>query len=160
MTIADDRLRAHLVELLDGGHAHLMFDQAVEKLSLEQVGQRPDNLPYSVWEQVEHLRRAQEDIVEFTRGPQWRSPPWPEGFWPDAAGPENADQWADACAGFRQGLEAMKQLVLDESRDLFEPFEWGDGQTLLRQAMMLGDHNAYHTAQIVAVRRAIDAWPA
>lgn len=158
----DESLRRHVARLLDGRSAHVDFDGAVADLPPADRGRRPDGLPHSPWEILEHLRLAQEDILEFSRGPKWESPAWPEGYWPRGdrpAEPPDEAAWDRSVAAFRTGLEAMKRLVLDPKRDLHEPFPWGDGHTLLREALLLADHNAYHLGELVAVRRMLGAWP-
>lgn len=155
----DASLRQHLVRLLEGRSAHADFDGAVADLPPGDRGRRPDGMPHSPWEVLEHLRLAQEDLLEFSRGPEWVSPEWPAGYWPASAAPPDADAWERSVEAFRAGLEAMKDLVRDPARDLHEPFPWGDGHTLLREALLLADHNAYHLGELVAVRRMLGAWP-
>ncbi|HLE85311.1 MAG TPA: DinB family protein [Thermoanaerobaculia bacterium] len=157
----DESLREHLLYLLGGGGAHLGFDQAVADLAPELRGRRPAGLPYSAWELLEHLRICQRDILEFSRDPEWVSPEWTLGYWPQgerAAEPPDEGAWDRSVAAFRADLEAMKALVRDPERDLHQPFPWGDGQTLLREALLVADHNAYHLGQLVAVRRLLGAW--
>lgn len=158
----DASLRQHVVRLLEGRGAHVDFDGAVADLPPGDRGRRPDGMPHSPWEILEHLRLAQEDILEFSRDPDWVSPAWPAGYWPQGdrpAAPPDAGAWDESVEGFRAGLEAMKELVRDPARDLHEPFPWGDGHTLLREALLLADHNAYHLGELVAVRRMLGAWP-
>lgn len=112
-----------------------------------------EGLPYSAWSLIEHLRISQDDIVEFSRNPEYTSPAWPEEYWPDDPVPESEAEWNRGVAGFRAGLDRMIELVLDEQRDLLAPFPWGDGQNLLREAVMLAEHNAYHGGQIVVIGR-------
>jgi len=148
-----------VVRLLDGRGAHVDFDGAVADLPPEARGRRPDGMPHSAWEILEHLRLAQEDILEFSRDPVWVSPKWPEGYWPPSAAPSDAGAWDESVEAFRAGLEAIKDLVRDPARDLHEPLPWGDGHTLLREALLLADHNAYHLGELVAVRRMLGVWP-
>lgn len=155
----EESLRQHLVRLLDGRGAHADFDRAVAGLPPEARGRRPEGMPHSPWEVLEHLRLAQEDILEFSRDPDWVSPEWPEGYWPASAEPPEEAAWEGSVEAFRAGLEAMKDLVRDPERDLHQPLPWGAGQTLLREALLLADHNAYHAGELVAVRRMLGAWP-
>ena len=123
---------------------------------------RPEGAEHSCWDLLEHLRLAQQDILEFSRDPDWVSPDWPDGYWPPAGDADRAiddEEWQRSVEGFRRGLAEMEALVRDPERNLFAPFPWGDGQTLLRQALLVVDHNAYHLGQIVDVRRALGAWP-
>jgi len=147
-----------LVELLAGRSAHLDFDAALKGMPLEKAGVRPPGVEHSVWELVEHLRLAAEDIVEFSRGPH-ESPPWPEGYWPAEAAPGGQAEWEASLVAYRGWVETMRGLVLDPERDLLRPFPWGDGQTLAREAMLLADHAGYHLGQIVQVRRLLACWP-
>lgn len=157
----DDRsMRQHLVDLLRGGGAHVTFEDAVADLAPEARLQRPAGLPYSAWEQVEHMRLAQWDILEFTRSGEHESPPWPEGYWPPTQDPAPPDDeaWDWSVEAFQRDNRAMQELVLDPQRDLLAPFPWGDGQTLLREALLVADHNAYHLGQLLVIRRALGAW--
>ena len=155
----DASLREHLVDLLRGKNAHLDFDRTVRDLPAADRGRRPEGLPHSPWELLEHLRIAQEDILAFSRDPDHASPDWPAGYWPDIPAPPDASAWDRSVAAFRADLAGLEQLVLDPSRDLHAPFPWGDGQTLLREALLVADHNAYHLGQMVDVRRLLGCWP-
>ena len=147
-----------LLDLLRGGHAHATFDDAVKKLPFDKIGKRPRGLPYSAWELVEHMRIAQNDILRFSRGPDYVSPKWPEGYWPASPAPENEAQWKKSIAAFRRDLKAFEKLLKERARQLDKPFPWGQGQTLFREALLLADHNSYHIGQLVLLRRLLDAW--
>jgi hypothetical protein len=155
---ADQALRKHLLELLDGGNAHLTFDQAVAGLSPKLRGAKPAGAPHSPWELLEHLRIAQWDILEFSRNPRHTSPEFPKGYWPDAEAPPSAKAWENSIKKFRADLAAMKKLVSNRSTDLYAPIPHGDGQTVLREALLVADHNAYHIGQLVLLRRFLGAW--
>ncbi len=161
MTPEPDALRAHLIELLRGGHAHATFDDAVRGLPAKLRGKVPRGLPYSAWQLVEHMRLTQEDILQFSRNydRSYESPEWPEGYWPSAPEPLDEDDWDDSIKEFRADREAIEALVRDPARDLFAPFPWGEGQTLLREALLVVDHTSYHIGQLVVVRRLLGAWP-
>lgn len=124
----------------------------------EKAGIVHEGLPYSAWSLVEHLRIAQQDIVEFSRDSDYESLDWPGDYWPQHPEPEGESAWNAAIDEFEDGLDAMIELVLDEDRDLVTPFPWGDGQTLFREAVMLAEHNAYHSGQLVVVGRLLGAW--
>lgn len=156
--MSDQSLRDHLLYLLRGGGAHLDIEKAVDGLPAELRGVRPDNIPYSCWELLEHLRIAQWDILEFSRNPEHVSPDWPDGYWPASAAPPDELAWARSLDHFRKDLKAMQALVADPATDLFQPIPHGDGQTILREALLVADHNAYHIGQLVLVRRALGAW--
>ena len=154
----DQALRQQLIETLNGGGAHASFDDAVAGLSVKLRGAKPKGLPHSPWMLLEHLRIGQWDILEFSRDPKHESPKWPEGYWPKAAAPTNANAWDKSVAAFRKDLKAMQDLVKNPKTDLVAKIPWGDGQTILREALLAADHNAYHIAQIIDVRRLLGAW--
>jgi DinB family protein len=154
----DRILRDHLLELLRCGSAHLDFDKAIEGLPPHLRGVRPQGSPHSVWELLEHLRIAQWDILEFSRNPDHTSPPWPEGYWPESPAPPDDAAWERSEEAFRRELQEMMDLVSNPGTDLYARIPWGDGQTLLREALLVADHNAYHLGQIVLVRRLLGAW--
>ncbi len=151
-------LREHLQKLLEGRQAHLDFDKAVEALPAELRGARPPSQPHTPWRLVEHLRIAQWDILEFCRNSQHQSPDFPAGYWPNGDAPESDEAWNRSVSGFRDDLQAMKALVADPKTDLFATIPHGDGQTILREALLVADHNAYHLGQLVMVRRLLGAW--
>jgi uncharacterized damage-inducible protein DinB len=151
-------LRKHLLELLEGGNAHLTFQKAIADLPPDLRGKKPAGVPHTPWRLLEHLRLAQHDILEFSRNPKHTSPPWPDGYWPKTEGPPDDAAWDRSVAAVRADLQAMQDLVADPSSDLFTPFPHGEGQTLLREALLVADHNAYHVGQLVVVRRALGAW--
>jgi hypothetical protein len=155
-----DPLRQHLLELLDGGAAHVGLDDVVRGVPRRLRGIRPPHAEHSLWELLEHLRIAQWDILEFSRNPRHVSPKFPEGYWPDSPVPPDGRAWSAAAARARADLRAMKALVADPAQDLCAPFPHGEGQTLLREALLIADHNAYHLGQMVVVRRLLGAWPA
>jgi len=157
--MSDKQLREHVLYLLGGGGAHLDFEKAVADLSTEQRGARSDGIPHTPWRLVEHMRICQWDILEFSRNPEHVSPDFPDGYWPETDAPPDELAWDKCLSAFRDDLQAMADLVADESVDLFAAIPWGDGQTTLREALLVADHNAYHLGQLVAVRQAIGAWP-
>lgn len=153
-----DRLREHLVDQLTGEHAHIGLDRAVEGIGIKFLGQRPDSLPYSIWELAEHIRIAQNDILNFCVDPDYKSPDWPDGYWPKEQAPSDAAEWEQTLEAIREDRQSMVGLVEDPDIDLFEPFSHGDGQTLFREAVLIIDHTSYHTGQIVTVRRLLGIW--
>ena len=155
----DASLRRHLIELLTGGHAHLGFDAVVQALAPELRGARPEGQPHTPWRLLEHLRIAQWDILEFSRSAGHVSPDWPDGYWPASDAPPGAGDWERGVEGFRRDLAAMCEMVRDPGNDLFAELPWGDGQTLLREALLVADHNAYHLGQLVTLRSLLGDWP-
>jgi DinB superfamily len=155
----DDQLRADLLELLAGGHAHLGFDKAVAGLAPGLRGAKAPGLPHTPWRLVEHMRIAQWDILRFSIDPVHVSPEFPRGYWPEGDAPPDPGAWDRSIASFRADLTAIEDLVADPKSDLFTPFPHGQGQTLLREALLVADHNAYHLGQLVTIRRLLGAWP-
>jgi len=151
-------LRQHLVNLMRGGHAHADFDTAIKNLPVALRGKRPKGAEHSPWEILEHLRIAQWDILEFSRDAKHQSPDWPSGYWPATAAPPNDKAWEKSIRVFRKDLNAMCALVEDASTDLFAKITHGDGQTVLREALLVADHNSYHLGELVLVRRLLGTW--
>jgi DinB superfamily len=154
----EQSLRKHLLELLAGGSAHAKFEDVVKGLPKKLQGVKPANFPHTPWMVLEHLRLAQWDILEFSRNPKHASPKWPEGYWPKTEAPPNAAAWNKSVQQFRRDLKAMQALVASHKTNLFARIPWGDGQTVLREALLLADHNAYHLGQLLDVRRLLGAW--
>jgi len=151
-------LRQHLLDLLRGGNAHLNFEEALAGLPPTLRGAKPAELPYSPWRLLEHMRIAQWDILEFSRNPKHVSPAFPAGYWPESDAPPDDKAWQKSIRKFRADLKAMQDLVEDPAIDLLAPIPHGEGQTILREALLVADHNAYHLGQMVTVRRLLGAW--
>ncbi len=156
----DTSLREHLLYLLRGGGAHLDFDAAVAGLPPSLRGEKPAGAEHTSWQLLEHLRISQLDILEFSRNARHVSPEFPAGYWPPTAAPPGPDSWDRSVAAFRADLKAFQELVADPATDLFAPIAHGDGQTVLREALLVADHNAYHLGQMVLLRRLLGAWDA
>jgi hypothetical protein len=156
----DKPLREHVINLLKGGSAHVDFDSAIKDLPPDLRGKRPRGADHSPWEILEHMRIALWDILEFTRNPKHVSPEFPSEYWPASPGPPDARAWDKSVNAFRADRKALADLVSDESINLFTPIPHGDGQTVLREALVAADHNAYHLGELVLVRRLLGAWSA
>ncbi|MBI3668114.1 MAG: DinB family protein [Acidobacteria bacterium] len=154
----DSALRRHLLYLLSGGGAHLSFDEAIAGLPAKLRGRTPPGAPHTPWQLLEHMRIAQWDILEFSRHPKHVSPEFPKGYWPSTEAPPNKTAWDKSVAAFRADLKAMEKLVKDPKMDLCAPLPHGEGQTILREALLVADHNAYHLGQLVLIRRLLGAW--
>ncbi|MGA8440325.1 MAG: DinB family protein [Candidatus Sulfotelmatobacter sp.] len=154
----DKLLREHVVYLLTGGGAHATFDDAIKTLPEKLRGMKPEGLPHSAWMLLEHLRRAQRDILEFSRNPKYKAPQWPKDYWPKEEAPSSTAAWNKSIQQFREDLRAILDLVESPKTDLFALIPWGEGQTFLREALLVADHNAYHIAQLIDVRRLLGAW--
>jgi hypothetical protein len=154
----DKALKERLIDLLTGDGAHAGFDTVVKDFPAKLRGQTPQGAAHSPWEVLEHLRIAQWDILEFSRNPKHVSPEFPVGYWPSGQAPANEKAWDKTVTAFRADLKAMADLVANESTDLFAEIPGGDGKTVLREALILADHNAYHLGELVLLRRLLGAW--
>jgi hypothetical protein len=154
----DQSLRDHLLYLLRGGGAHVKFDDAVAGLPVDLRGKTPKGLKHSPWEILEHIRIAQWDILEFSRDAKHVSPDWPTGYWPKTVAPPTTMAWSKTVRQIRDDLEQMCKLVSNPKTDLHARIPHGDGQTILREALLISDHNAYHLGELVTVRRLLGAW--
>ena len=156
---ADRDLREQLVYLLKGGGAHVHFMDALEGFPVGKHGTYANALPHTGWQLLEHARLAQWDIVDFSKNSKHVSPDFPGGYWPKTPAPANEKEWDESVAAFQRDLQEMVHLVQDPRTDLFAKIPHGQGQTILREALVLADHNAYHLGQLVDLRRALGAWP-
>lgn len=154
----DQVLRQHLTRLLDWPDAHADFEAVIADVAPSLRGVRPPQLPYSLWQLLEHLRRAQHDILDFCRNPQYKHLNWPDDYWPQAEEPPAPDAWDQSVAAFRADRQALIEFFSDPALDLFAEIPHGDGQTYLREILLAADHNAYHFGEMVAVRRLLGAW--
>lgn len=156
--MSDAALRDHVIYLLRGGGAHLSFDEALAGLPRKSRGAKPSNIPHTPWRLLEHLRLAQWDILDFCINPQYQERSFPDDYWPRSDAPPDDAAWEDSIKRFHADLARIEKLVADPESDLFARIPWGDGQTLLREALLVADHNAYHVGELVTLRRALGAW--
>lgn len=155
----DSPLQKHLINLLSFEGAHVGLEEAVRGLAPELRGKKIKGAPHTAWQVVEHMRVAQWDILEFSRDAKHVSPKFPEGYWPKSDAPPSEAAWKKSIAAFRQDLEEMKKVVAEaDEQQLYAPIPHGDGQTLLREALLLADHNSYHLGQLVMLRKMLGAW--
>jgi uncharacterized damage-inducible protein DinB len=154
----ETELKTQLKALLDGGQAHAKLDDALNDMPFEKQGVVPDGLPYSAWQILEHIRRAQLDILEFSDNADGSYKPmkWPDDYWPKDAAPSDDKAWGKSVAALKKDRAAFEKLLKD--RDLTEAFAWGDGQNLLREALLIADHESYHTGELIVIRRLVGAW--
>lgn len=146
-------LRKQLLDAISGHQAHIEFTAAVKEFPAELQGKKPAGAPHSAWQLLEHMRIAQSDILEFSRNPKHTSPNWPEGYWPSTEAPPNARAWTESVAAFEQDRKEFLALVADPKLDLFQRFPYGEGQTLLREALLVASHNSYHLGQLVFLKK-------
>lgn len=149
-------LIAELEKLLRGGTAHVGFEDAIADLPASLLGETPENLPYSIWQLVEHIRIAQADMLDFSRNPHYKALNWPDDYWPEETAPKDKAEYEHSVQAIQDDLEAFIQLL--QEGDLYTPFPHGEGQTLLREALQIADHTAYHVAEIVVIRRLLNVW--
>lgn len=154
----DESLREQLRDLLTWGEAHVDFAGAIDELRPEHQGASHPSIPHTPWRLVEHLRIAQHDILRFCIDPGHASPDWPDGYWPEGDAPPGPEDWHQSVESFLADRRTMVDLILDPSTDLFARIPHGDGQTILREALLLADHNAYHVGQLVTIRRLLGDW--
>jgi hypothetical protein len=153
----DKALRGHLLYLLRGGDAHIGFEKAVKDFPIGLINRKAEGVPYTPWQLLEHMRIAQWDILEFSRSATHVSPRWPDGYWPEEGVGADEDNWRRSVERFRADLGEIEALVEDPSTDLYARIPHGDGQTILHEALLVADHNAYHLGALVTLRRALEA---
>ena len=151
-------LKAALADTLQWQGAHVSFAQAVEGLKLDTVSRSDPQRPYTIWQLVEHIRIAQHDIVSFCFDEQYEEKTWPDDYWPPEEGPENEAHWTQSLARIQQDRQRMVDAVRSDDTDVFKPIARGDGPSLFREAMLIIDHEAYHTGQIVLIRKVLGQW--
>jgi uncharacterized damage-inducible protein DinB len=154
----DTAFRVQIRDLLDWHHAHADFETVVKDLPAKLRAVVPERLPYSPWQLLEHIRLAQHDILEFCRNPHYTELKWPDDYWPASAAPPSPKAWDKSVADFLADRAALKQLATDPAVDLFTPIPHGNGQTVLRELLLVADHTSYHLGELVVVRRALGAW--
>lgn len=150
-----NELRAHVLELLEGKFAHIDVESALRKFPVEKINSTIENFPHTAWQLLEHIRIAQWDILEFSRDGEHVSPEFPDGYWNLSKGAK--EDWENSVAEVLKNLQEMRDLISDEKNDLFKTFSHGDGQTLLREALLVADHNAYHLGQIMVLEKIFNA---
>jgi len=149
-------LISELTKLLLGGSAHASFQDAIKDLKPELRGVKPENTPYSIWQLVEHIRIAQWDMLQFCKDAEHKSPKWPDDYWPKESAPKDDGAWNGALKQINSDLDEFIELM--EHSDIYQPLQHGDGQTILREALQIADHNSYHTAEIIVIRRLLKNW--
>ena len=155
--MSEQALRTQLVEFLKGGYAHAENASALGSFPFSKAGERVGSIRHTAWQILEHLRISQWDMTEFSKGPDHVSPDYPDGYWPKADAPPDEAAWKNSIAEFLAHLKGMQDLVADPNSDLYTPFPHGDGQTLLREALMSIDHDSYHLGQIVLIDRGLES---
>ncbi|SRR6266516_2476654 len=155
---SDTLVREQLRELLEGGNAHMTFDEAVANFPREHMNSKAPNVPYTPWHLLEHIRLAQWDILEFIRNPHYVSSPWPEGFWPAEDAQADEVAWEKTITSLQADLQSLLEMVADPAVDLYAPIPHGDGQSILREILVVSDHNAYHIGEFAMLRQVMGTW--
>lgn len=150
--------RKHLVSLLNSGNAHVSIIDAMTDIPKDKLAETQPGLPYSLWQQIEHVRLAQKDIIDYTLNDNYEPMKWPEDYWPESKGPANEKLYEESIKTFQNDLDRMIDHINNPKNDLFESFPYGEGHNLLREALLLADHNAYHSGQIVLLRKIMNCW--
>jgi uncharacterized damage-inducible protein DinB len=156
--MSDKPIRDLLSNALAWHDAHATFDDAVKDVPEDARGRRAQNLPYSAWELLEHLRITQQDILDFCVNPDYREMKWPDDYWPSSPEPPSAAAWDESVRAFREDRKALQKLAADTSVDLETTIPHGEGQTCMRELVLVIDHTAYHVGQLVLVRRLLGLW--
>ncbi|MBD3217514.1 MAG: DinB family protein [candidate division Zixibacteria bacterium] len=151
-------LRDYLAEILNWQGAHINLEKAVENFQSELRGKRPKSAPHSAWQLLEHIRMAQYDILDFTKNPDYKELNWPDDYWPENDSPPDDSAWGKSIESFKADLAELRAMANDSSVDLFNPIPHGDGQNILRELLLVADHNAYHIGQIVQLRKMLGTW--
>ncbi len=148
----------NLVYLIEEGNAHVPLDDALKKIPFPLLGEKPGKLSYSIWQLAEHIRIAQWDLLEFSRNAKYVSPKWPDDYWPKEAAPKSEADWKKCIKQINADRKSFIELIQGAGKNLYKPFEHGSGQSLLKEALVLADHNSYHTGEIIIIRRLLNAW--
>jgi uncharacterized damage-inducible protein DinB len=157
-TSPDRSIREELSAFLRGGQAHASLDAAVKGMPDSLLGKKPAGSPHSAWQMLEHIRITLHDLLEFCTNPNYESLKWPEEYWPKRESPTSPSAWDHCVAAIHKDLEALDKLIEDPKTDLTAKIPWGDGQTILREILLAGDHTSYHLGQLVMLRKQLGAW--
>jgi uncharacterized damage-inducible protein DinB len=155
---SDKEVIKYLIKFLEGGHAHATLETILKDIPAKIRGEKPHGLPYSIWQQVEHIRITQWDILDFSRNPDYKEIKWPDDYWPKVAAPKNDAEWNKSINQIFSDTKEFIDLLKKSDVDLYTPFTWGEGQNLLREAMLIANHNSHHAGEIIVMRRLLGAW--
>ena len=148
---------SNLTDLLNKGNAHVSLDDALDSIPFDLLGKKIPDLPYTIWQLADHIRITQWDILEFSRNEKYISPKWPDGYWPSELKPSSKEEWENCIREIRTDRASFIEL-LSTAEDIYKPFDYGSGQSLLKEALVIADHNSYHTGQIIILRRMLHDW--
>ena len=154
----DQKLRDQLTKLLEGGIAYQPIEELFKGITAEEAGKTIPELPYTLWKLLEHMRITVNDILEFCQNPDYKYLNWPDDYWPKDEAPTNQKVLDKCIAEIKAGIKTMIKLIQDPANDLFKPFAHGEGQTLMREALLVAEHTAYHTGEVIVLRRLLGSW--
>jgi hypothetical protein len=154
----DAILRNQLVEFLRGGSAHADMDTCLDQMPPKLYGSKPEGTPHSTWELLEHLRFTLHDLLAFCTDSHYTAPKWPDDYWPTSAAPASSAEWDKSVKAIKADMAEFEKLVQNPATNLYAKIPWGEGQTVLREVLLAGDHNSYHLGQIAMLRKQLGAW--
>ena len=155
----DAAFREQLIRLLEGVDAHMPFEEAIRDFPDEAINAVPPNVPYTPWHLVEHLRLTQVDMLEYVTNLEYSARIWPGDFWPESHLTATRAEWDASVHGFLGDRDALRDMVADPTRNIFEPIPRTPGHTLARGVRIIGDHNAYHVGEFSILRQVMGSWP-
>jgi len=158
MTTTDTLLREQLLHLLNGGNAHMTLDEAVAGYPVASMNTLFPNGDYTAWHLFEHIRLSQWDILDFIRNPEYQELEWPKDYWPPQAAQASEADWNETLASFQRDMQALQTIAMDPQIDLHARIPWGTGQTVLRELLLVADHNAYHIGEFAIMRQVMGTW--
>lgn len=155
---SQDQLKKHLIDFIERPNTHASFADAVANFPADLINKKIAGIPHTGWQLLEHIRRTQNDMVDFAHNPEYKEKHWPKDYWPDPNEQADEKMWKQSIAGFEKDFETMKTVIKDPKTDLFAKISWGQGQTVLREVLQVIDHNGYHIGELILLRRALGAW--
>lgn len=158
MPADDQQLRNQLVDFLKKGNAHAELFSALKDFPEDLYGKKPKGSPHTAWQLLEHIRIALNDLLVFSTDSNYVAPKWPDDYWPNQDAPKDANAWKTSVKALKADLAAFEKLIQNPGSNLYAPIPWGDGQTLLREVLLVIDHNSYHVGQLVTLRQQLGAW--
>ncbi|HLF72042.1 MAG TPA: DinB family protein [Dehalococcoidia bacterium] len=151
-------IREQILGILRGGHAHMPFAEAVKDFPMDDINKPFPNGSYSAWGLLEHVRITQWDILDFSRNPGYKYIKWPEDYWPGTGKTATPEDWRKTCEAFESDMKELEALLMDPKTDLYAKIAWGEGQTILREMLVVADHNAYHLGELAIMRQVMNNW--
>ncbi len=158
MSNEDGAVRKALLEFISGGNAHASIDDAVKDFPAALYAKKPEGSPHTAWQLLEHIRITLHDLVDFCRNPDYSAPKWPDGYWPKKDAPTSADLWNASVKDLKSDLQEFEKMLKAPDVDLYAKIPWGEGQTILREILLAGDHTSYHVGQLILLRKQLGAW--